>query len=88
MTEEIQAAEEILKEALVPFLRAIFHRFYENRAIFSNAVSCISELDCLCTLADVSADDSFGPMCKPEVLAATKSGAKVLELKQMRHPCV
>lgn len=66
----------------------MFHRFYEHRAIFSNAVACISELDCLCTLADVSSDDSFGPMCKPEVLPAKKKQAKVLELTQMRHPCV
>ena len=79
----MKGAEDILKDALVPFLRAIFHRFYENRAIFSNAVSCIGELDCLCSLADISADHSFGPMCKPEVLPASSdpSAIKVLELK-------
>ena len=66
----------------------MFAKFYENRSIFSNAVSCIGELDCLCALADVSADDSFGPMCKPEILPRTADGKKVLELKQMRHPCV
>ena len=66
---------------MIPFLRAMFAKFYENRAIFSNAVSCIGELDCLCALADVSADDSFGPMCKPEILPKTADGNKVLELK-------
>lgn len=58
----------------------MFGRFYENRAIFSNAVSCIGELDCLCALADVSSDDTFGPMCKPEVLPKTADGVQVLEL--------
>lgn len=88
MTEELQEAENCLKDSLVPFLRAMFHKFYENRAVFSNAVACIGELDCLCTLADVSGDDSFGPMCKPEVLPARTDQAKILELVQMRHPCV
>ena len=85
LTEELEAAEEVLKEALVPFLRTMFRRFYQYRSIFSNAVACISELDCLCALADVSADDSSGPMCKPVLL---DDGEPVLELTQMRHPCV
>lgn len=65
----------------------MFRRFYDHRIIFTNAVSCIGELDCLCALADVSADTSSGVMCKPELLARTDSKKKVLELIKMRHPC-
>jgi len=71
----------------VPFLRTIFKRFYEHRALFSNAVGCIGELDCLCSLAIVSADESQGPMCKPEVFAQSPTKKPILELIQMRHPC-
>ena len=73
LTEELQEVEEYLKDALVPFLRTIFKKFYEYRTLFSNAVSCIGELDCLCSLATVSADSSQGPMCKPEFVALSPS---------------
>mmetsp|Transcript_30876 Transcript_30876/g.40997 ORF Transcript_30876/g.40997 Transcript_30876/m.40997 type:complete len:107 (+) Transcript_30876:626-946(+) len=66
----------------------MFKRFYEHRNIFSAAASCVAELDCLCALADVSADDSTGTMCKPEILERSQEGKQVLELKQLRHPCV
>lgn len=87
LTEKLQDVEAYLKDSLVPFLRTIFRRFYEHRGLFSNAVGCIAELDCLCTLAAVSADESQGPMCKPEILAWVPGETPVLEIKQMRHPC-
>ena len=68
ITEELEAQEDDIKNALVPFLRGMFKRFYEHRAIFSNATSCVAELDCISALADVSADNSNGRMCKPEIL--------------------
>lgn len=68
LTEELQDAEEKLHDSLKPFIRGMFRKFYQYRNILSNAVGCIGELDCLCALADVSADDSKGPMCKPEIL--------------------
>jgi hypothetical protein len=46
--------EEELNKELVPFIRAMFKTFYENRGLFTNAVSCVGELDCLCALAVVS----------------------------------
>ena len=88
MTAELEEAEQILEKSLVPFLRVMFCRFYEHRTIFSNAASCVGELDCLCALADVSADSSNGVMCKPEVLPRPVDGKQILELKKMRHPCV
>lgn len=81
LTEELQLEEEVLNDSLKPFLRAMFRKFYDYRAIFSNATSCIGELDCLCTLSVVSADTRYGPMCKPEVLPKNYNGQKILELK-------
>ena len=74
LTSELEEAELILEKSLVPFLRVMFRRFYEHRTIFSNAATCVGELDCLCALAEVSADTSTGVMCKPEVLPRPADG--------------
>lgn len=88
LISELEAKEEILKQALVPFLRGMFRRFYEFRNIFQNACSCISEIDCLNALAVVSADKSV-KMCKPKILQMCEnSQTPILEIKAMRHPCV
>ena len=80
LIEELENAEEKMKDKLKPFIRGMFRKFYEHRNILSNAVACIGELDCLCALADVSSDDSMGEMCKPEILDRTEEGHNVLEL--------
>lgn len=80
INEELEAAEAVLHDSMIPFLRNMFGRFYQYRSVFSNAASCIGELDCLCALADVSSDTSSGPMCKPEILDAKVEGRQVLEL--------
>ena len=54
--EELEEAEEYLKTSLIPFLRTMFHKFYEYRLMFSAAVNCFGELDCLCALSVVSQD--------------------------------
>ena len=71
--EELEEAEEVLKTSLIPFLRTMFHKFYEYRLMFSAAVNCFGELDCLCALSVVSQDQSGGPMCRPEVLASDET---------------
>ena len=71
----------MLQNSLIPFLRAMFQRFYEHRTIFSNAASCVAELDCLCALADVSGDNTNGVMCKPEILPREAERKDVLELR-------
>ena len=38
MIETLEEKEEIFKDALVPFLREMFKKFYENREIFTRAV--------------------------------------------------
>ena len=76
LTQELEEAEEYLKNSLVPFLRFMFKRFYEYRAVFSLVAGCLGELDCLCALAQVSADDSHGTMCKPEILPRPEAGGK------------
>lgn len=88
MVEELQEAEEELKAALLPFIRQIFKKFYESRNIFSQAINCVSELDCLCALGCLSADESQGKMTRPVVTNASKSSQPYMNLEGMRHPCV
>ena len=35
---ELEEAEEKFKDALIPFLRSMFTKFYENKEIFTRAV--------------------------------------------------
>jgi|LakMenEpi03Aug12_release.lakeMendotaPanAssembly.Ray.scaffolds.fasta_scaffold1534079_1 DNA mismatch repair ATPase MutS len=51
---KLEDAEEDLNANLLPFIRSMFKKFYEQRTLFFNVVSCISELDCLSSLAVVS----------------------------------
>lgn len=38
MIEDLEEGEDQFKDALVPFLRDMFRKFYENREIFARAV--------------------------------------------------
>jgi DNA mismatch repair ATPase MutS len=71
----------------LPFLRTMFKNFFNHKEIFALAVQCVAELDCLCALASISLDDTSGPMCRPEIVDGN-GGVPLMELRQMRHPCV
>lgn len=87
MIEQLEEAEEKFKDALVPFLRTMFKKFYENRDVFSKAIQCAAELDCLCALSIISSNDEYGTMCKPEIIT-DNNDEPYIELRQVRHPCV
>ncbi len=65
---ELEEAEEGFKDALIPFLRVMFKKFYDNKEILTTAVNCVAELDCLCALAVVSASTEYGSMTRPTIL--------------------
>ena len=48
----------------------------------------MAELDCLCALGFLSADESLGPMVRPVVHDANKTTTPFLNLENMRHPAV
>ncbi len=68
MINDLEDAEDAFKDALIPFLRTMFKKFYDNRQIFSDAIQCAAELDCLCALASISVNDQYGPMTRPEII--------------------
>jgi len=60
-----------------------------KNSVWSRLIACISELDCLCSLSLVSTSCASGPMCRPTFLTSQQAGNRnILNLKQMRHPCV
>lgn len=88
MTVDLEVAEDQLKDALVPFIRLMFKKFHENKETFAKAIMCVAELDCLCALGFLSADQSLGPMVRPVVHDANKTTNPFINLENMRHPAV
>lgn len=76
--QELTVAEAELLKAVLPFLRTMFGRFYSYRQVWQNVVSCMSELDCLNSLAIVSGETG---MCKPTFCQGNR-----LEIKGMKNP--
>lgn len=54
MVEELESAEDRLKDALSPFLTAIFSNFHEKKTMWLQIVQVLTELDCLASLAIAS----------------------------------
>jgi DNA mismatch repair protein MSH6 len=86
--ERLEQAEDDLKEAITPFVYALFTRFLDSRHLWQPAVAVLAELDCLASLA-VASNNQDEPMCRPQFLKYEDKYKKrpYLELKSMRHPC-
>jgi DNA mismatch repair protein MSH6 len=54
MIDELENAEEKLREAFTPFLSSLFSKFYEKKFIWDSLVNLIAELDCLVALSILS----------------------------------
>ncbi|CAI2371577.1 unnamed protein product [Moneuplotes crassus] len=86
LLEALEKAEENLNDAIVPFIVSLFTHFYEKKQIWTQIVSCLAELDCLHSLAEVSSS-SEGIMCRPEIINYEDNCYKpYFEVKRLRHP--
>ena len=47
IVEELENAEEKLREAFTPFLKTLFTKFHEKKFVWDSLVNIIAELDCL-----------------------------------------
>lgn len=61
----------------------MFLRFYNYREHWSNAISCIAELDVLCSLAIVS----HGKLMSRPVVTEKLDQGSYTDIKKMVHPC-
>ena len=54
LVEQLENAEDRLKDAMSPFLTAIFKRFHEQKTIWCQILQVLTELDCLASLSIAS----------------------------------
>lgn len=86
LIDKLEEAENDLKEAISPFLTRLFRKFYKKQYLWSDFVACISELDWLMSLAEVSKIEDN--MVKPIIVKKNSTQKPVLEIKDVRHPWV
>ena len=88
-TPEIEAClrkllhyEHDFQKVFIPFVCEYFKKFYERNNYWQQVISCLSELDCLCSLAQLAT--TMDLKCRPEVLPI--GDERIFELKDMVHP--
>ena len=89
MTEDLDRAEEHLKDAMVPFLCAIFTDFHNEKDMWTKVVSIVTEIDCLISLSIASGQSDY-QMTRPELVPyeGEYEHKSLLDIKEMVHPCV
>ena len=87
--ECLEDAEEKLKDAMVPFLCAIFSRFHQQKDIWSRIISILTEIDCLSSLSIASSCSDI-QMVRPILIPyeGEYKNKSLLDVKSMVHPCV
>jgi len=76
--------ENEFQQILIQFIVELFQKFYQRHSYWQQVVSCLAELDCLCSLARLAR--TMGHKCRPVVLSAGQEN--VFELKGMVHPTI
>jgi len=85
LSARIAEAETRKEEMEKDTARAVFAAFSEHYTAFARTVECIGELDCLLSLALVSAHHAG--CVRPEFLSPAQSGGRaLLDLRQAVHP--
>lgn len=89
MVDKLEDAEHELKDAILPFLSAIFRRFHDLKDMWTQLIGLLTEVDCLLSLA-VASSQSEGHMCLPELIPYEGEYAEtaLFDVKDLRHPCV
>jgi DNA mismatch repair protein MSH6 len=88
LVDSLEEAEELMNQALVPFIWSVFEHFHSKKGVWDRLVSCLSELDWLCSLAWVSLNEECD-MTRPEFIDFEENKFhSYLELREMRHPGV
>jgi hypothetical protein len=78
----LETRGQLLRGSLTTFLI----KFDDTLDLWASATRCLSELDCLLSLA--TAKDVMGePMCRPTFVPSS-GGPAELTVRQLRHPCL
>mmetsp|Transcript_5875 Transcript_5875/g.10031 ORF Transcript_5875/g.10031 Transcript_5875/m.10031 type:complete len:88 (-) Transcript_5875:785-1048(-) len=77
-----------MRSSIIPFICSLFAYFQTKRQTWSQIVSCLAEIDVLCSLATVSSK-SNGIMSRPVFIPREENfNFDYLEIRKLRHPCV
>lgn len=89
LVDRLEVAEESLKDAMVPFLAAIFGRFHDMKDLWNMIVNILTEVDCLMSLA-IYSHLTDAEMCFPEMIpySGEYEHRAFFDIKAGRHPCV
>ena len=52
--DELEGAEEVLKQAFIPYICRLFEKFHDHKDIWNSVLSIVAELDCFSSLSIVS----------------------------------
>jgi len=84
-TVNILGAREIeLQNTLLIFMTNYFRKFYDKNIYWHQIVSCLAEIDCLCSLAQLA--QLMPNSCRPIVLPS--SDKPIFDLQGIVHPCI
>lgn len=78
--EERGRLQDLLRQVVQNYFRDFLRSMEEDYQDFRHVIKQISILDCLCSLATVSANNSY---CKPDLV-----DYPVVDVKKARHPIV
>ncbi|CAN0061706.1 unnamed protein product, partial [Hapterophycus canaliculatus] len=82
--ERLATAEQQLSDAQRDQMRGLFAKFDEHRELWACAVRCLSHLDAVLSLAEVSAQPGFS---RPQFFEGA-STPSFIRFKNARHPCL
>jgi len=84
---DLVEARELKRQAVSGFYGKILQAFDGYSAQFAGASACLAEVDCLLSL--LKAKDGMGsPMCKPVFVPSSADAPAILDVEELRHPCL
>ncbi|KAJ3273239.1 DNA mismatch repair protein msh6 [Terramyces sp. JEL0728] len=84
LINDLLEAREHCESAMRTIKTRVYGKFDENYDAWMKIINNIGELDCLFSLAQCT-KNLQEPVCRPEFI---ESSVSVLEMQDMRHPCV
>ncbi|KAH0480484.1 MAG: hypothetical protein KVP17_001838 [Porospora cf. gigantea B] len=87
LVRELQAAYQEQVDSLHPFNQELLTGLYGHRLAFEAFTALAAQVDCLMSLAKLSADASLGAWCRPQFVPASSHGA-VFDARDSWHPLV
>eukprot|EP00727_Mastigamoeba_balamuthi_P004731 m51a1_g14256 putative dna mismatch repair protein msh6 (1263) ;mRNA; f:277351-288130 len=83
----LEDAEAGIRSREQAVMQVLADAFSKCASVWTQAVSCMAQLDCLQSLAAAS-ELLGGDTCRPVFVDAEKEGGPVFDARQLRHPCL